>query len=117
MLPARAVDEGGRRGLTVFEELRFTDGPDILRPSRLFPKRGRSPMDPLDIAIKRLAKAVDRLETAVDLRDQRLDKERSTLTQALQAARSDRAHTAAAAEGVSARLEGAIERLNAVLER
>ena len=74
-------------------------------------------MDSLDIALKRLGKAVDRLETAVDLRDQRVEKERNSLTQALQAARSDQAHTSAAAETVSARLEGAIERLNAVLER
>ena len=74
-------------------------------------------MDSLDIALKRLGKAVDRLETAVDLRDQRVEKERNSLNQALQAARSDQAHTAAAAETVSARLEGAIERLNAVLER
>ncbi|MEI6558901.1 MAG: DUF4164 family protein [Rhodospirillaceae bacterium] len=75
------------------------------------------PMDTLDTALKRLGKAVDRLETAVDLRDQRVEKERNSLTQALQAARSEQAHTAAAAEGVSTRLEGAIERLNAVLER
>ncbi len=74
-------------------------------------------MDTLDTALKRLGKAVDRLETAVDLRDQRVEKERNSLTQALQAARSEQAHTAAAAEGVSTRLEGAIERLNAVLER
>ena len=74
-------------------------------------------METLDIALKRLGKAVDRLETAVELREQRVDKERPQFSQALQVARSERAHTAAAAEGVSARLEGAIERLNAVLER
>ena len=74
-------------------------------------------MDQLDTALKRLGKAVDRLESAVDLREQRFDKERANLGQALQAARSEQARTAAAADGVSARLEGAIERLNAVLER
>jgi len=73
-------------------------------------------MDQLDTALKRLGKAVDRLESAVDLREQRFDKERTNLSQALHAARSEQARTAAAADGVSHRLEGAIERLNAVLE-
>ena len=74
-------------------------------------------MDQLDTALKRLGKAVDRLESAVALREQRFDKERTTLNQALQAARSEQARTASAAESVSTRLDGAIERLNAVLER
>lgn len=73
-------------------------------------------MDQFDTALKRLAKAVDRLESAVDLREQRFDKERTNLNQALQNARSEHARAAAAAETVSTRLEGAIERLNAVLE-
>jgi ribosomal protein S21 len=74
-------------------------------------------MDPLDLALKRLGRAVDRLETAVDLREQRVEKERTSLNQALQAARSDQAHTSSAAEAVSVRLEAAIDRLNTVLER
>jgi DNA-nicking Smr family endonuclease len=73
-------------------------------------------MDTLDSALRRLSKAVDRLETSIDLRQQRMDKERSTLNQALQVARAEQARSAAAAEGVSSRLEGAIERLNAVLD-
>ena len=78
---------------------------------------GAPDMDALETALKRLGKVVDRLEAAVDLREQRVEKERYNLTQALQAARAEQARTADAAEGVSIRLEGAIERLNAVMER
>ena len=73
-------------------------------------------MDALDAALKRLTKATDRLDSAVELREQRFDKERAGLHQAVQAARAEQARTQAAAESVSARLDGAIERLNSVLE-
>ena len=78
---------------------------------------GRSKMDQLDSALKRLVKAVERLDAAVGVREQRFEKERAGLNQALQVARAQQARTATAAEGVAARLDGAIERLNAVLER
>ena len=74
-------------------------------------------MDQFDAALKRLDRAVDRLEAALEQREQRSEKEGAGLVQALQAARDDQAHTQAVAEGVASRLDGAIERINAVLER
>ncbi|MEI6984512.1 MAG: hypothetical protein WCK65_00125 [Rhodospirillaceae bacterium] len=74
-------------------------------------------MDHLDAALKRLAKAAERLEVAAESREHRFDKERTGLSQTLQNVRAEQARTVTATEGVSTRLEGAIERLNAVLER
>ncbi|MEI8396968.1 MAG: hypothetical protein WCF85_19755 [Rhodospirillaceae bacterium] len=74
-------------------------------------------MDTFDYALKRLNKAVDRLDSAVGQREQRFDSERTNLTRALQAARTEQEQTRTVAEGVSSRLDGAIGRLNAVLER
>lgn len=73
-------------------------------------------MEPIYVSLSRLEKAVDRLEAAVEQRQMRFDAERHGLLQAVQAARSDQTRTAATAETVSNRLDGAIERLNAVLE-
>ncbi len=73
-------------------------------------------MDQLDAALKRLGKAADRLESAIESQQKRVDKERGVLNQALQAARAEQTRTLSAVEGVTTRLDGAIERLNAVLE-
>lgn len=67
-------------------------------------------------ALSRLEQALLRLETAVEVRERRFVAERTQLTQALAAARDDQARTASTAELVSVRLDGVIERLNAVLE-
>ena len=73
-------------------------------------------MDRLDAALKRLGKAADRLQTAIEHREQRFEKERSALKQALQSTRTEQARAQSTTDDVSARLDGAIERLNAVLE-
>ena len=74
-------------------------------------------MDQLDLALSRLDRAVSRIEAAIDGRQNRYERDRQGLLQALQTARSEQASTSAVADGISSRLDGAIERLNAVLER
>ena len=67
-------------------------------------------------ALMRLEQALLRLEAAIEARERRFGAERAELTQALAAARDDQARTASTAELVSVRLDGVIDRLNAVLE-
>jgi len=67
-------------------------------------------------ALSRLEQALLRLEAAVEARERRHAAERAELTQALATARDDQTRTASTAELVSVRLDGVIERLNAVLE-
>ena len=68
------------------------------------------------VVLSRLEQALIRLEAAVDARERRFVAERAELAQALNTARDEQARTAATAEMVSVRLDGVIERLNAVLE-
>lgn len=70
-------------------------------------------MTPLKAAVARLDRSVARLEHAVEQREARFAAERNELTQA---ALADHARAVQAAEGITARLSGAISRLNATLE-
>ncbi len=67
-------------------------------------------------AMARLEHAVARVAAAVDVREAAVDRDREALRRAAEDARGRHARALAAAEQVSERLDGAIARLNAVLE-